>query len=146
MFKEDSPFNAWGGVPGSGPGLSTTLQQRGFSNEDSILKILPNLDPVQQVQLDIALNHNGVGRFPQYEGLLKSDAKWKLKLIDVFQGRENNNPNLINLLIKVVKRGIASHNRSASQLTGSDEWNQVWTTVYHQWLKELIKLSGENNG
>ena len=124
-------------------GFSNYLANKGYSNEKDILWLLPRLDKVQQVEMDIKLNNNGMDVFPDSKSLLSSDIGWKKKLIDVFRGSVND-PNLINSLVKVVKRGIASHkNRVSNQLTGSDRWNETWVQVYHQWLKELYKL-GEN--
>jgi len=136
-LKEDSPFGSWGGIS---TGFSDYLENKGYSNEKDILWLLPRLDKVQQVKMDIKLNNNGMDVFPKYKSLLSSDIGWKTQLIDVFKGSVHA-PNLINLLIQVVKRGIASHkNRVSNQLTGSDRWNETWVKVYRQWLEELNKL------
>lgn len=124
----------------TGTGFSDYLANKGYSNEKDILWLLPRLDKVQQVEMDIKLNNNGMDVFPKHKSLLSSDIGWKKQLIDVFQGGVDD-PNLINSLIQVVKRGIASHkNRVSNQLTGSDRWNETWVQVYRQWLEELNKL------
>lgn len=140
-FKESSPFGAWGGFPGTaGAGFSDYLANKGYSNERDILWLLPRLDKVQQVEMDIKLNNNGMDTFPQNKSLLNSDIGWKKQLIDVFKNGTND-PNLVKSLIAVVKRGTASHkNRASNQLTGSARWNETWIEVYNQWLKELHKL------
>lgn len=131
----------WGGMPGiTGTGFSDYLANKGYSNEKDILWLLPRLDKVQQVEMDIKLNNNGMDIFPDSKSLLSSDIGWKKQLINVFKGGVND-PNLINSLVQVVKRGIASHkNRVSNQLTGSDHWNEAWVQVYKQWLEELNKL------
>jgi len=136
-----TPFGAWGGMPGiTGTGFSDYLANKGYSNEKDILWLLPRLDKVQQVEMDIKLNNNGMDVFPKHKSLLSSDIGWKKQLINVFRGSVND-PDLINSLIQVVKRGIASHkNRVSNQLTGSDRWNETWVQVYRQWLEELNKL------
>lgn len=136
-----TPFGAWGGMPGiTGVGFSDYLANKGYSNEKDILWLLPRLDKVQQVEMDIKLNNNGMDVFPRHKSLLSSDIGWKKQLINVFRDGIND-PDLINSLIQVVKRGIASHkNRVSNQLTGSDRWNETWIQVYKQWLEELNKL------
>jgi hypothetical protein len=136
-----TPLGAWGGMPGiTGTGFSDYLANKGYSNEKDILWLLPRLDKVQQVEMDIKLNNNGMDVFPKHKSLLSSDIGWKKQLINVFRDGVND-PDLINSLVQVVKRGIASHkNRVSNQLTGSDRWNETWVQVYKQWLEELNKL------
>jgi hypothetical protein len=120
------------------------LNKQGYSHETNILDLLPRLNPIQQVKIDIALNMNGIDAFPGHSNLLVSDSQWKQKLIPVFQGKEKN-PQVIQTLIGVVKNAIQSHkNRASNQLTGSAAWNQTWIHVYNQWLKKLHNL-GEFN-
>lgn len=137
-------LNAIGGFAGNGyNGFSGYLAKQGFSHETNILKILPELQPLDQLNLDIKLNMNNIDAFPDHKDLLISDSAWKKKLIPVFQGKERN-PNLIRTLIGVVKNAINSHkNRVSNQLTGSAAWNKTWIKVYEQWLHHLYKITGE---
>lgn len=136
-----TPFGSWGGISvGTGTGFSDYLANKGYSNEKDILWLLPRLDKVQQVEMDIKLNNKGMDTFPAHKSLLTSDINWKRRLIDVFRNGSAD-PELVKSLIAVVKRGIESHrNRVSNQLTGSDRWNETWIEVYKQWLKELYKL------
>jgi hypothetical protein len=126
------------GLPGGGfPGFSGYLSKYGYSNEKDIVSILPNLDPIQQVKLDIKLNMNATDTFPNDKSLLVSDSSLKRQLIPVFQGKIKD-PRVIQSLIRVVERGIKSHqNRVSNQLTGSSAWNATWIKVYQQWLNRL---------
>lgn len=142
-----TPFGAWGGLPGAGgPGFSDYLRRKGYSNEENILNLLPKLNPVDQVNLDIQLNMNGIDNFPGDGHLLVSNAKDKEGLIPIFQGKIKN-PQVIKSYIDVVERSKRTHiQRAANQLTGSHAWNDTWIKVYNQWLKRLHKLLGELNG
>jgi hypothetical protein len=142
-----TPFGTWGGLPGAGgPGVSLALQNKGYSQEEDILKLLPQMSPVDQVMLDIKLNMNGIDAFPGSGHLLVSNSKEKLGLIPIFRGRVKN-PNTIRYFIKVVNDSIRTHQgREDNQLTGSDRWNATWIKVYHKWLRILYKLLGELNG
>lgn len=137
-------LNAIGGFAGNGySGFSDYLAQKGFSHETNILNILPQLQPLDQLNLDIKLNMNNIDAFPNHRDLLISDSEWKKKLIPVFQGKEKN-PTLIKTLIRVVHNAINSHkNRASNQLTGSAAWNKTWIKVYNQWLNHLHKILGE---
>ncbi len=139
-------LNATDGFAGNGyPGFSSYLAKKGFSHETNILHILPNLEPLDQLNLDIKLNMNNIDSFPNYKDLLISDSEWKKRLIPIFQGKERN-PQVVKTLIGVVNNAINSHrNRMSNQLTGSATWNKTWIKVYEQWLKYLYKLL-ENNG
>ncbi len=147
MLNEASPFGAWGGLPGTGyPGFSDYLRKKGYQNEKNILTLLPELDPVDQVKLDIQLNMSGVDTFPGSSHLLVTNSKEKAGLIPIFQGKVKN-PEVIKSFIDVVERSKQSHEqRAANQLTGSHAWNDTWIKVYNQWLKKLNKLLGELNG
>jgi len=142
-----TPFGAWGGSPNvAGPGFSDYLRQRGYSNENDILKLLPQLDPVDQVRLDMQLNMNGVDTFPSSSHLLVTNSKDKAGLIPIFRGKVKN-PQTIKYFIGVVNDSKKSHQqRAANQLTGSHAWNDTWIRVYDQWLKRLYKLLGEIHG
>jgi|SRR5581483_8109435 len=139
-----TPFSAAGGLPGTGyPGFSDYLRQKGYSNEDNILKILPQLSPVEQVKLDIKLNMNGIDAFPGSSHLLVNNSRDKEGLIPIFQGKVKDT-NIIRRYIDVVKQSKQSHmHRASNQLTGSHDWNNMWIKVYDQWLKVLYNLLGE---
>jgi hypothetical protein len=141
-----TPFYTTGFSGAGFPGFSDRLRQRGYSNEDNILAILPNLDTIQQIRLDMSLHQDAIGSdsFPFHRNLLYNDGKWKEQLISVFKG--NNNPHLIKKLIWIIKRDIQSHqNRLSNHITGSAEWHKTWIEVYHQWLKKLKELYGQKN-
>ena len=142
-----SPFGAWGGMPGAGyPGFSDYLAKSGYNNENDLISILPNLDPAQQVILDIKLNMNGIDNFPGDSDILYSNSEDKKKLIPIFRGKIKN-PAVIHSAINTVKQSLRSHkNRAANQLTGSRAWNNTWIEVYRQWLKKLYNLLGDING
>lgn len=142
-----TPFGAWGGQPNvAGPGFSDYLRKKGYDNEKSILTLLPQLDPVDQVRLDIQLNMNGIDNFPGSGHLLVNNSKDKEGLIPIFQGRVRN-PEVIKSYMDVVRQSKRSHmQRAANQLTGSHAWNDMWIKVYDQWLNRLHKLLGELNG
>jgi hypothetical protein len=142
-----NPFGAWGGLPGAGgPGFSDYLRKKGYDNENNILTLLPQLDPIDQVRLDIQLNMNGIDVFPGSSHMLVNNSQEKEGLIPIFQGKIRN-PQIIKSYIDVVERSKRSHmQRAANQLTGSHAWNDTWIIVYNQWLKRLHKLLGELNG
>jgi hypothetical protein len=142
-----TPFGAWGGLPGAGyPGFSDYLRRKGYSNEKNILNLLPQLDPIDQVRLDIQLNMNGVDAFPGSSHMLVNNSHEKQGLIPIFQGKIRN-PQTIRSYIDMVERSKRSHmQRAANQLTGSHAWNYTWIKVYNQWLKILHNLLGELNG
>jgi len=146
-FNEATPFGAWGGMPGGGaPGFSDYLAKNGYNNEQDIISILPDLDPVQQVMLDIKLNMNGVDNFPGNGNLLYSNSNDKKKLIPIFRGKVRNLA-IIHAAINTVLQSKKSHEkRAANQLTGSHAWNDTWIRVYNQWLKKLHNILGELNG
>lgn len=147
LLNDGVPFGAWGGFPvTTGVGFSNYLNKHGYSNETGILGILPKLDPVQQVKLDINLNMNGINTFPDSNKLLVDNSKEKAKLIPFFQGKIRD-PQTIQSLIGVVEYSKKSHEQRASnQLTGSSVWNNTWIQVYNQWLKKLHHTLGEING
>ncbi len=140
-----TPFGAWGGLPGTGfPGFSDYLKQNGFSNEKSILTLLPELSPVRQVKIDINLNMNGIDAFPNGH-LLYSNAKDKEMLIPIFKG-EVKDPDTIKKAIRLVCKSKKTHQgRVANQATGSDAWNNVWLGIYDQWIRRLKHILGEIN-
>lgn len=142
-----TPFGAWGGLPGAGgPGFSDFLRRKGYSNEENILSLLPQLDPVNQVKLDIQLNMNGIDTFPNSGHMLVNNSQQKQGLIPIFQGKVRN-PQVIKSYIGVVEQSKRSHmQRAANQMTGSHAWNNTWIKVYNQWLKRLNNLLGELNG
>ena len=142
-----TPFGAWGGSPNvAGPGFSDFLRKKGYDNEKNILTLLPQLDPVDQVKLDIQLNMNGIDNFPGSGHLLVNNSEQKKGLIPIFQGKVRN-PQVIKSYIGVVNQSKESHKRrAANQLTGSHAWNDMWIKVYDQWLHRLHKLLGELNG
>jgi len=142
-----TPSGAWGGMPGNGTaGFSGYLRKKGYDNENNILTLLPQLDPVDQVRLDIQLNMNGIDSFPGSGHLLVNNSKQKAGLIPIFQGKVQN-PQVIKSYIGVVEDSKRSHmQRAANQLTGSHDWNDTWIRVYDQWIKRLNKLLGELNG
>lgn len=142
-----TPFGAWGGLPGAGgPGFSDFLRRKGYSNEENILNLLPKLDPIDQVRLDIQLNMNGIDTFPNSSHMLVSNSQQKQGLIPIFQGKVRN-PAVIKSYIGVVEQSKRSHmQRAANQMTGSHAWNNTWIKVYNQWLKRLNNLLGELNG
>jgi hypothetical protein len=142
-----TPFGAWGGLPGAGgPGFSDFLRKKGYSNETNILTLLPQLDPVNQVKLDIQLNMNGIDTFPSSSHMLVNNSQQKQGLIPIFQGKVRN-PAVIKSYINVVEQSKRSHmQRAANQMTGSHDWNNTWLKVYNQWLKRLHNLLGELNG
>lgn len=129
------------------PGFSNYLRQYGYSNENDILSILPNMDPIQQVKLDINLNMNAIDSFPNSNHLLVSNSKDKKNLIPFFQGKIKD-PNTIKQLIQVVENSKRTHqNRVANQLTGSSDWNNTWIKVYDKWLKKLYgAINGQREG
>lgn len=147
MLNEATPFGAWGGQPGTaGPGFSDYLRRQGYDNEKSLLTLIPQLKPVDQVKLDIRLNMNGINTFPNSSNLLVNNSKDKEGLIPIFQGKVKN-PNIIKSFIPVVELSKKSHQeRASNQLTGSHAWNDMWIKVYDQWLNRLYKLIGEFNG
>lgn len=147
MFNEDTPFGTWGGLPGNGsPGFSNYLRKQGYNGEKNILTLIPQLNPVQQVKLDIELNMNGIENFPGSGHLLVNNSEEKKGLIPIFQGKVKN-PRVIKSLIPVIERSKRSHEeRAANQLTGSHAWNDMWIKVYDQWLHRIYKLLGELNG
>jgi len=113
-----------------------------FVHEHDLLRLLPTLDTIQQIELDIALHDNAIksGNFDQHRSLLATDSKWKNKLIDVFRGKERN-PKVISSLFHILHRDIHSHQgRVANKLTGSNRWNDAWAKVYKQWLEKLRKM------
>ena len=136
-----TPLGAWGGQPNvAGPGFSDYLRKKGYDNEKSILTLLPQLDPVDQVRLDIQLNMNGIDSFPGSGHLLINNSQQKQGLIPIFQGKVKN-PKVIKSYIDVVEKSKRSHmQRAANPLTGSHAWNDVWIRVYDQWLNRLNKL------
>ena len=142
-----TPFGAWGGLPGAGgPGFSDFLRRKGYSNEENILNLLPRLDPIDQVRLDIQLNMNGIDVFPNSSHMLVNNSQQKQGLIPIFQGKVRN-PAVIKSYIDVVEQSKRSHvQRAANQMTGSHAWNSTWIKVYNQWLKRLHNLLGELNG
>lgn len=142
-----TPFGAWGGMPGAGyPGFSNYLRNKGYDGEKNILTLLPQLDPIQQVKLDILLNMNGIDTFPDDSNLLVTNSSQKKKLIPIFKGKVKN-PAKIKAAINVVLQSKKSHEqRAANQLTGSHVWNDVWIQVYDQWLEKLHNLLGELDG
>lgn len=130
----------------AGPGFSDYLRKKGYDNEKSILTLLPQLDPVDQVRLDIQLNMNGIDNFPGSGHLLVNNSKDKEGLIPIFQGKVRN-PEVIKSYMDVVRQSKKSHmQRASNQLTGSHAWNDMWIKVYDQWLNRLHKLLGELNG
>lgn len=147
VLNEDTPFGAWGGMPGAGyPGFSSYLKNKGYDGEKNILTLLPQLDPVDQVKLDIQLNMNGIDTFPNSGHLLVNNSQQKAGLIPIFQGKVRN-PQVIKSYIGVVEDSKRSHmQRAANQMTGSHAWNDTWIRVYNQWIKRLHKLLGELNG
>jgi hypothetical protein len=142
-----TPFGEWGGQPNvAGPGFSDYLRKKGYDNENNILTLLPQLDPVDQVKLDIQLNMNGIDTFPDSSHLLINNSADKKGLIPIFQGKVRN-PQVIKSYIGVVENSKRSHmQRAANQMTGSHAWNDVWIKVYNQWIKRLHKLLGELDG
>lgn len=142
-----TPFGAWGGLPGAGgPGFSDFLRRKGYSNEENILNLLPKLNPIDQVRLDIQLNMNGIDTFPNSSHMLVNNSQQKQGLIPIFQGKVRN-PAVIKSYIDVVEQSKRSHmQRAANQITGSHAWNNTWIKVYNQWLKRLNNLLGELNG
>lgn len=142
-----TPFGAWGGQPNvAGPGFSDFLRKKGYDNEKNILTLLPQLNPVDQVRLDIKLNMNGIDVFPGSSHMLVNNSQDKQGLIPIFQGKVKN-PQVIQSYIDVVEDSKRSHmKRAANQLTGSHDWNDTWIKVYNQWLKILHNLLGELNG
>lgn len=142
-----TPFGAWGGLPGAGgPGFSDFLRRKGYSNEENILNLLPRLNPIDQVRLDIQLNMNGIDTFPNSSHMLVNNSQQKQGLIPIFQGKVRN-PAVIKSYIDVVEQSKRSHmQRAANQMTGSHAWNNTWIKVYNQWLKRLHNLLGELNG
>jgi hypothetical protein len=147
MLNEATPFSAAGGLPGAGgPGFSDYLRRQGYDNEKSLLTLIPQLKPVDQVKLDIQLNMNGIDNFPNSGHLLVNNSKEKEGLIPIFKGKVRN-PDVIKSFIPVVERSKQSHQeRASNQLTGSHAWNDMWIKVYDQWLNRLYKLLGEFNG
>jgi hypothetical protein len=139
-----TPFGAWGGFPNdASPGFSGFLRRQGYSNEKNIIDLIPNLDPVQQVKLDISLNMDGINIIPSGGKLLYDNAKDKRILIPIFKGEERD-PNIIKQAIELVQKSKESHkNRVASQWTGSDVWNTLWIRVYDQWLEKLKEILNE---
>ena len=142
-----TPFGAWGGSPNvAGPGFSDFLKRKGYSNEENILNLLPKLNPIDQVRLDIQLNMNGIDTFPNSSHMLVNNSQQKQGLIPIFQGKVRN-PEVIKSYIDVVEQSKRSHmQRAANQMTGSHAWNDTWIKVYNQWLKRLHNLLGELNG
>jgi hypothetical protein len=145
-LNEATPFGAWGGLPGTGsPGLSSFLRNKGYSNEEDTITLLPKLDAADQVRFDIMLNMNGISAFPDEKNLLVNNSKEKEKLILIFQGKLRDAQSIKDA-IKVVHQSKASHqNRVGNQATGSSVWNQTWMRVYDQWLAKLTKILGELN-
>lgn len=145
-LNEDIPFGAWGGLPGAGyPGFSSFLRNKGYSNEEDTITLLPKLDAADQVRLDIMLNMNGISAFPGGKHLLVNNSKEKEKLIQIFLGNVRD-ADSIKDAIEVILQSKASHeNRVGNQATGSSAWNQVWMRVYDQWLVKLNKILGELN-
>jgi hypothetical protein len=144
-FNFDATSGSWGGVPASsGTGFSSFLANKGYSEPESILKVVLELPPEQQIKIDQNLNLRAANpndpRYPHYRGVLINDANWKQKLIDVFLGKEHN-PEIMKELVQVIKRGIHSHQiQSGDQLGGSSEWNKTWIEIYKQWLHKLRSI------
>ncbi len=121
---------------------------REYVNELDIISQLPQLSPIQQVQLDISLHNDAVnkGTFGRQSSLLSNDSLWKHKLAEIFQGKEKN-PEVIKQTIDIVEKDLNSHlGRPSSSKTGSLAWHQAWINVYQGWLRQLQAILGALNG
>lgn len=123
------------------------LKNQEYSNEQEILSKLPNLNLVQQVQLDIALHNDAISKntFYNQNRNLATDSLWKENLISIFQGKLND-PILIKKIIALLYRDIETHKRSGNPITGSEIWHKTWIHVYSGWLNKLKTILGAFNG
>jgi hypothetical protein len=121
------------------------LLQVEYSNEDSILSMLPNLDVTQQVLLDKRLHRDAIARgtFGLQGSMLARDSQWKDKVIDIVTGKEKS-PKIIEQVISLIKKDIASHqNRLPDVKTGSLAWHETWIRVYQEWLKKIEEIRAQ---
>jgi hypothetical protein len=123
-------------------------KREGYSQEEDILARLPQMNMIQQAQLDQSLHQDAVakGSFGQQSGMLSQDTAWKQQFIDIVQGKERR-PEIIRQTIDIIRRDMRSHmNRNPNAKTGSNAWHRAWATVYQQWLEHLETLLGAFDG
>lgn len=121
-FYPSGPPAVHGGFSGSGfTGFSDYLKNKGFANNKDLLSILPDLDTIQQIKIDMVLHKDDYN----------DNNDWKKELIQVFKGK--NDPKLIKRLISIISNDIKAHKHSNSKL------DQALRQVYKQWLEKLYE-------